>query len=1379
MSAPPAFTINSLLEKMSNTDSDFRFMSLNDLHSMLTSSQPNISFQACDAGTMTKLTDAIVKALDDSHGEVQNLAVKCLGPLVLKIKETQIAPLIDRLTTLSMSASDPSIPSTALRTIICNLPRPPSMTSPGSVASPSIRRPSGPSPAPQRAGEPSVQAINASIQAVQKNLLPKLMIMLKPVSDTKGKSTASGATATLDSVDLLVETVRCFGQILSGAEVERLQVAVMTLLESDRTSGVLKKRAVIALSLLCVHAPDELLSSFINHLVESFRAESKHRNPTKLRLLISVTGSLAKGIPGRFGPYLKMICPFVLSVVDGKDLESRELGDEPDMEMDEVREAALIALENFQSCCTEEMKPFTDDLINAGSLFIKYDPNYADPGDDDDEEMGNTQANDDDDEDDDGEFGDDDEDGTFDDDGNFSDEDDISWKVRRCATKLLSTVITTRAGDLIRGASEGGGLAYKRVAPLLVDRFHEREENVRLEVLSTATVLVTKTGEVAEGVITPSAGFSSVGTMGPPPKKTRRGSDASMMDTEQAPELPLQDLQGVRDSLSRLVPKLSKSLGKLLNNKSITLPTKQASVTLLSAVISVLHGGFEQSLSIFIGALIDAAGGGNALASGGNVVVASAPGGSAATATATSVRIEVLRLFSKIFENHSVRSLSPYLKDSVPAICAAVKEVGYKLSYEALNTVISVIRLLTLPDAPEGHRLLSQLYEVVIKKVENAETDLDVREKAIMALGVLLSRSSIKPGAISTETRVGAFEILLERLKNETTRISAARAIDVIAKTATDADHIEDQWVQRTVTELGTQLRKSNRALRTASLDTLRSISANDSLRRKMSLDTKSELVSELTPLLGSIGDMQLLALAISTLRFMVLGPNGISMNSTLISCICTLVKSQLGSGVVLENLLGLVATVGEQDVDGKKDLMTSLLMNVGVTGNTDVVAKVVAQLLVHGGGDNGGFGVGVQSFVEEAKAISDENRKELALMILGEIGLRMGPKFPVAPEMFLNHLKDGSENVPISAAIALGLAGAGNVGKFVPAIMGPLSKGEDSYLLVHSLKEIITHSSADSLREIVTHSSADSPKSESYIEAMWRILLSDAVANDDSKAVAAECVGRLIILDPRSFLQPASLPALQVHMRSKNSVVRGIVISALRYTFTDTDTAYDELLRPSVVEFLETMLQDSVLENRRLALTALSSAATHKPHLLAGAGLDRLLPRVYEASEIKPELIREIVMGPFRHRVDDGLEVRKSAYETLYSLLETSFHCLDMETYFQRVIAGITDEQDIRALANLMLAKLAILAKEHTVRRLDDISEAMRKVLSEKPKENAVKQELERHAESVRGIVKVAAAIHRDTSRTSASGQKWQQFFEWMASNHKEVLAEVVDETA
>jgi cullin-associated NEDD8-dissociated protein 1 len=73
MTAPAAYALNSLLDKMSNPDSDFRFMSLNDLLGMLTQ---NLSFSQTDPGTMSKLTDAVVKALDDANGEVQNLAVK-------------------------------------------------------------------------------------------------------------------------------------------------------------------------------------------------------------------------------------------------------------------------------------------------------------------------------------------------------------------------------------------------------------------------------------------------------------------------------------------------------------------------------------------------------------------------------------------------------------------------------------------------------------------------------------------------------------------------------------------------------------------------------------------------------------------------------------------------------------------------------------------------------------------------------------------------------------------------------------------------------------------------------------------------------------------------------------------------------------------------------------------------------------------------------------------------------------------------------------------------------------------------------------------------------------------------------------------------------
>ena len=101
------------------------------------------------------------------------------------------------------------------------------------------------------------------------------------------------------------------------------------------------------------------------------------------------------------------------------------------------------------------------------------------------------------------------------------------------------------------------------------------------------------------------------------------------------------------------------------------------------------------------------------------------------------------------------------------------------------------------------------------------------------------------------------------------------------------------------------------------------------------------------------------------------------------------------------------------------------------------------------------------------------------------------------------------------------------------------------------------------------------------------------------------------------------------------------MIIQAVRYTLPDSDEAFDYILKGSLIEMLITMLKDSELENRRLALTTLNSAAHNKPDLII-PNLGILLPLVMSESEIKPELIREVMMGPFKHKVDDGLEVRK-----------------------------------------------------------------------------------------------------------------------------------------
>jgi cullin-associated NEDD8-dissociated protein 1 len=101
------------------------------------------------------------------------------------------------------------------------------------------------------------------------------------------------------------------------------------------------------------------------------------------------------------------------------------------------------------------------------------------------------------------------------------------------------------------------------------------------------------------------------------------------------------------------------------------------------------------------------------------------------------------------------------------------------------------------------------------------------------------------------------------------------------------------------------------------------------------------------------------------------------------------------------------------------------------------------------------------------------------------------------------------------------------------------------------------------------------------------------------------------------------------------------MVIQAIRYTLSDSDESFDSVLKAMLIDMLKVMLLDSELENRRLALTTLNAAAHNKPELI-NPNLPQLLPLVMNESQIKPELIREVMMGPFKHKVDDGLEVRK-----------------------------------------------------------------------------------------------------------------------------------------
>lgn len=75
--------------------------------------------------------------------------------------------------------------------------------------------------------------------------------------------------------------------------------------------------------------------------------------------------------------------------------------------------------------------------------------------------------------------------------------------------------------------------------------------------------------------------------------------------------------------------------------------------------------------------------------------------------------------------------------------------------------------------------------------------------------------------------------------------------------------------------------------------------------------------------------------------------------------------------------------------------------------------------------------------------------------------------------------------------------------------------------------------------------------------------------------------------------------------------------------------------------------LEDSEVPVRREAIQLLSAAVTAQP-TLAEAALPRAMPALLKLTKVDPSLIKEVNLGPFKQKQDEGLTSRKYAFECL-----------------------------------------------------------------------------------------------------------------------------------
>ena len=136
-------------------------------------------------------------------------------------------------------------------------------------------------------------------------------------------------------------------------------------------------------------------------------------------------------------------------------------------------------------------------------------------------------------------------------------------KIRRSATKLLTAIIGTRLERLAQ--------TYKDISPVLISRFGDRGESVRLEIWATYVVLLNQT-MVYGGLPENKDDISSRG-------KRKRDSEEPM-DVEETPYTLLRSQ----------VPPLSKALLNQLKSSRTPPAVLQAGFSLLTSLLTVLPG---------------------------------------------------------------------------------------------------------------------------------------------------------------------------------------------------------------------------------------------------------------------------------------------------------------------------------------------------------------------------------------------------------------------------------------------------------------------------------------------------------------------------------------------------------------------------------------------------------------------------------------------------------------------------------------------------------------------------------------------------------------------------------------------------------------------
>ena len=306
---------------------------------------------------------------------------------------------------------------------------------------------------------------------------------------------------------------------------------------------------------------------------------------------------------------------------------------------------------------------------------------------------------------------------------------------------------------------------------------------------------------------------------------------------------------------------------------------------------------------------------------------------------------------------------------------------------------------------------------------------------------------------------------------------------------------------------------------------------------------------------------------------------------------------------------------------------------------------------------------------------------------------------------------KSTNEEARSAASNALGNVTLGDIEHYVPFIVGRISPKVNTnttsndttkteYTLLHSLKVVIAcrggietggtsqSKTLSSLDEYVVVQPV--PLGSSNIQSMLKTLIENSGSEEVGvRNVVAECLGKLALAEPHNVM-----PLLDDLFANDDPLRRSTFLSVLKFAVMDLDenslcaadpsTDMYSLIKRSI-STVSSAIVDTNVDVRRNAVLLITAVLSSYPDLI----MDQILPSgdnsarpnlmesLFSQLEVDQSLVRVVDLGPFKHTVDDGHDLRKSAYECCAVIVEklgSISNGIDMAEFVKSLPKGLAD---------------------------------------------------------------------------------------------------------